>query len=241
MGASSVTGFDTGVTAPASPLARMDAMVKFCAALGTVVGISTFPAQAGWRYAAVLGLLVTLWALARLPAGYLLRRFLAATPFIAMAAALPLASGVPAGSHLAIAVAWKAYSAILLLSMLAATTPIEEIVESMRRLGAPRGLALVATLMHRYLFVLLEEWRRIARARECRTGGRVARGRTRMWSNQAAMVFVRGWERADRVAHAMLARGFRGEFPRLRSTKPRWRDVVLGLALPLAVLALRVA
>lgn len=232
---------DTAVPAPASPLARMDATGKLCAALGTVLAISTFPANAGWRYAAVLALLSALWALARLPVRYLARRFLAATPFIAMAAAMPLASAVPDGSRLALAIAWKAYSAILLLSMLAATTPIEEIVESMRRLGAPRGLALVATLMHRYLFVLFEEWRRIARARECRTGGRVARGRTRVWANQAAMVFVRGWERAERVAHAMLARGFRGDFPKLRRTRPRARDFALGLGLPLAVLALRIA
>lgn len=238
-GAAFLSGSDAGVPAPASPLARMDALVKFCAVLCTVVGISTFPADAGWRYPAVLGLLAALWALARLPGRYLLRRFLAATPFIAMAAALPVASALPAGSQLAIAIAWKAYSAILLLSMLAATTPVEEIVESMRRLGAPRGLALVATLMHRYLFVLLEEWRRMGRARECRTGGRVARGRMRIWSNQAAMVFVRGWERADRVAHAMLARGFRGEFPALRRTKPRARDLAFGLALPVAVLTLR--
>ncbi len=240
LGAAGVTEVDTGVPAPASPLARMDAMVKFCAALCTVLGISTFPVHAGWRYPAVLALLCVLWVLARLPGRYLLRRLLAATPFIAMAAVLPLASAVPDGSRLALAIVWKAYSAILLLSMLAATTPVEGIVESMRRLGAPRGLALVATLMHRYLFVLLEEWRRIARARECRTGGRVARGRIRIWANQAAMVFVRGWERAERVGNAMLARGFRGEFPRLRSATPRPRDLALGLALPLAVLALRV-
>ena len=231
--------FDGAIAAPRSPLARMDPLAKFCAALGTVVMISVFPVGAGWRYGAVLVMLAALAVLARVPARYLSQRFLAASPFVALAAAMPLASAVPAAADLAIAVAWKAFSAILLLSLLAATTPIEDIVESLRRLGAPRGLALTATLMHRYLFVLLDEWRRIARARDCRSGGRLRTGRARMWANHAAMVFVRSWERADRVAQAMQTRGFRGEFPRLRQSRPAAWEFAAALALPIAVLALR--
>ncbi len=233
--------FDGPVAAPHSPLARMDSSAKLCGALGAVLAISTFPAAAGWRFPAALAMLAGLWVLSRVPLRYLSRRLLAATPFIGMAALLPLASAAPDAYRLALTVVLKAYSAILLLSLLAATTPIEDIVESLRRLGAPRGLALTAILMHRYLFVLLEEWRRIARARECRTGGRIRSGRIRVWANQVAMVFVRGWERAERVAQAMLVRGFRGEFPRLRARQSSAWDLVLGLALPLAVLALRVA
>ena len=233
-------GFDGALAAPQSPLARADPLAKICAALSTVVAISVFPVGAGWRYGAVLALLVAVAVLARVPARYLSRRFLAASPFIALAAAIPVASAVPAAADLAVAVAWKAFSAILLLSLLAATTPIEEIVESLRRLGAPRALALTATLMHRYLFVLLDEWRRIARARECRSGGRVRGAHARMWANHAAMVFVRSWERADRVAQAMQARGFRGEFPRLRQSRPGPWEIAAAFALPVSVLALRI-
>ena len=232
--------FDGAIAAPRSPLARMDPLAKFCTVLSTVVMISVFPAGAGWRYAAVLALLVALAVLSRVPGRYLSQRFLAASPFVALAAVMPLASAVPGAADLAIAVAWKAFSAILLLSLLAATTPIEEIVESLRRLGAPRGLALTATLMHRYLFVLLDEWRRIARARDCRSGGGVKGGRARMWANHAAMVFVRTWERADRVAQAMQARGFRGEFPRLRQSRPGPWEIAAAFVLPVSVLALRI-
>lgn len=235
-----MTPVDGALPAPGSPLARADSLAKVCAALSTVLVISVFPAGLGWRNAAVLALLAALLWLARVPLRYLLRRCFAATPFIALAAAMPVVSAVPSGADLALAVAWKAYAAILLLSLLAATTALEDIVDSLRRLGAPRGLALTAVLMHRYLFVLLEEWQRTARARECRSGGRLRRGRARIWANQAATVFVRGWDRAERVAQAMLTRGFHGRFPRLRQARPRARDVALGLALPAAVLALRV-
>ncbi len=236
-----VTRLEPVATRADSPLARIDPTVKLCAALSTLVAISTFPASAGWRFGAVLALLALLWRVAGLPPRYLLRRVAAATPFIAVAAALPFAASVPGASLLALSVAWKAYSAVALLSVLVGTTPIEEIVGSMRRLGAPRGMALVAALTHRYLYVLLEEWGRVARARQCRTGGRIAGGRTRMWANQAAAVFVRGWERSERVAQAMLARGFRGDFPRAARVPPAGRDMALGALLPLAVIALRIA
>lgn len=232
--------FDGAVAAHRSPLARMDPLAKLCATLSTVVAISVFPAGAEWRYGAVLAMLAAVAVLARVPGRYVLQRFLAASPFIGLAALVPLASAVPAAADLAIAVTWKAFSAILLLSLLAATTSIDEIVESLRRLGAPRGLALTATLMHRYLFVLLDEWRRIARARDCRSGGHVRGSRARMWANHAAMVFVRSWERADRVAQAMQARGFRGEFPRLRRSRPGPWEIAAACALPLSVLALRI-
>ncbi len=231
--------FDGSVAAPTSPLSGMDPLAKLCGAVGAVVALATFPADGGWRYGAVLALLAGLWLAARVPLAYLGRRWLAATPFILMAALLPLASAADHALTLAVSVVLKAYAAILLLSLLGATTPIEGIIESLQRLGAPRGLGLTAILMHRYLFVLLAEWRRVARARECRTGGRVTTGRTRVWANQAAMVFVRGWERAERVAQAMLARGFRGEFPRLRPRHQGLRELALGLALPAAVLVLR--
>ncbi len=232
---------DAATAAPASPLTGADPLVKLCAALCAVLVISTFPPGADWRCTAAIGILALLWLAARVPARYVIRRLLAATPFIAMAAALPVAASVPEGGALAFAVAWKACSAILLLSILAATTPVEDIVDSLRRLGVPRGFALTTVLMHRYLFVLLDEWRGIARARECRTGGTVRVGRTRIWANQAAMVFVRGWDRAERVAQALLTRGFQGDFPRLRRSRPPLSQLACGVALPLAIALLRIA
>ena len=233
--------FDASIAAPASPLTGADPRVKLCAALCAVLVISTFPPGVDWRCGAAIGMLALLWLAARVPLLYVFRRLLAATPFIAMAAALPVAASLPDGGAVAFAVIWKAYSAILLLSILAATTSIEDIVDALRRLGVPRGFALTTVLMHRYLFVLLEEWRGISRARECRTGGTVRVGRARGWANQVAMVFVRGWDRAERVAQALVARGFQGDFPRLRRSRLTFFQVACAIALPLAVALLRIA
>lgn len=226
---------------PASHVAAMDPRVKLLATLATVVAVSTLPAGSGWRFPVALALLVALLPAARLPAGYLGRRFLAVAPFVMMAAVLPWAAGAPDSWALGSAVVWKALCAVTVLSLLAGTTPIGKIVEALHQLGAPRGLVLVTVLAHRYVFVLLDEWRRMARARECRAGGRIATGRIRVLASHASMVFVRGWERSQRVAQALLARGFRGEFRHPRAARPATRDILLGALPPLAMALLRVA
>lgn len=224
-----------------SRLARLDAAAKLCAVFLTILVIATFPVDSGWRFGVVAVVLGALWGASSLPLRYVGGRLLAATPFIALAAVLPLAAGAPQAGGVALAVSWKAYSAVVLLSLLTGTTPVEEILAAMRRVGVPSGFALVAALTHRYLFVLAREWRRAARARDVRTGGRVTSGRVRLWANQAATVFLRGWNRSERVAEAMLTRGFRGEFPRPAGARWRARDLPVALALPLAVVALRLA
>ncbi len=73
----------------------------------------------------------------------------------------------------------------------------------------PRLLVTVLALLYRYLFVILEESGRLARARRCRT---FSRGRGAAWGSSAeiiARLFVRTSERAERVYAAMCARGWR--------------------------------
>lgn len=231
--------FPDGVAAPRSPWARLDARAKLGGALAAVLAVSTYPVAAGWRPAAALAALAACVALARLPPGYPLRRCLAATPFVAMAAALPWAAGAPDWPAVAAAVALKAYSAVLACSLLTATTPVSEIVGSLRSLGAPRGFALAAALMFRYLFALRDEWRRMERARELRAGGR--RPRVGLRANQLATVFVRGCERAERVSQGLIARGFQGEFPQLRRERMHAWEFMLALLPALAALAPRLA
>ncbi len=231
---------DGQIAAPQSPLARVDPTTKLCSTLATVVSIALLPQGVGWKYGVVYAALCLLALAGRVPVGYLAVRCWAATPFIAMSAAVPFLSGLPEATHLGLSVVGKAYAAIFVLSVLAATTPVHETVGAMRRLGAPQGLALTAILMQRYFVVLLDEWRRVALARDCRSGGRVRRNRLRLWANQFGTVFVRGLARAERVSNALAMRGFRGEFTVARNARTSPWGVVVGAALPLLVLALRI-
>lgn len=233
-------GLESEIAAPGSPAASLDPRAKVAAVLLTILTISSFPAEPTPRFFAA-GAYALLPALAAGGLRYPLKRCLAATPFIATAALLPVVSGLPNGSVLALAVGIKAYAAVLLLSALTAATPIDETLRALGALGAPRSLVLTTALMCRYLFVLLDEWRRMSRARECRAADARVNRSFRLLANQAAAVFVRGWERAERVSAAMILRGFNGAFPTLRRRRFSARHWAPAAVVPLGAIALRIS
>ena len=71
--------------------------------------------------------------------------------------------------------------------------------------------------MWRYLFVLVDEAIRLTRARDARSGSVTGRGggavwwRARVAGGMAGNLFLRGYERSERIYAAMVARGYDGE------------------------------
>jgi cobalt/nickel transport system permease protein len=100
--------------------------------------------------------------------------------------------------------------------LLTATTPLPDILVAMRALGVPRLLVAILGLMWRYVFVLADEALRMMRAREARSASAGGKGGgTTTWRAQVAgqmvgSLFLRGYERSERIYHAMLARGYDG-------------------------------
>ncbi|GAC1471918.1 MAG: cobalt ECF transporter T component CbiQ [Isosphaeraceae bacterium] len=94
--------------------------------------------------------------------------------------------------------------------LLVQVTPFRTLLVGMRRLGMP--VVLVATLqfMYRYLFVLTEELDRMVKARRARTFRRSGRLHWGLLSGLIGMLFLRSFERGERVHAAMLARGWDG-------------------------------
>ncbi len=111
---------------------------------------------------------------------------------------------------------WISVQAALLLSF---TTPFTDLVEALRRLHLPRVMVAIIGFMYRYLAVLTDEATRLARARASRSAeapGRRSGGpllwRARVTGGMVGSLFLRSYERSERVYAAMLARGFEGEF-----------------------------
>ena len=79
----------------------------------------------------------------------------------------------------------------------------------MRKLGLP--LVLVATLsfMERYRYILAESFARMVTARKARTFSRRGGLTLNLAAGLIGLLFLRAFERAERVHGAMLARGCR--------------------------------
>ena len=100
--------------------------------------------------------------------------------------------------------------ALLIMLVLAATTPWHKLLAALRKLGIPPILVATLQFMDRYRHVLMEEFERMSTARRART---FDRGGSLAWSlltGLLGLLFLRMFERAERVHGAMVARGWTG-------------------------------
>lgn len=233
-----------------SPLHKLDPRAKVLATLAAVVTISSAPSGSLTPFTWFYALIALLVGLSRVPPDWLLRRCLLASPFILMAAALPAFSLWLEGARLqpsaasiavrAAVIALKAYAAVILLALLVATTRFSHLLWALRALRAPEVLHVMAGLMHRYAYVLADEWRRTNMARDSRAGATLSgRRRLQIFSQQIATIFLRGWDRATRIHWAMLSRGFTGAMPVLASFRFGLADWLFLLMLASACVSIR--
>jgi cobalt/nickel transport system permease protein len=139
---------------------------------------------------------------------------------------------------------WVSVQAALLLSF---TTPFPDLVVALRRLRLPRLLVAIIGFMYRYLAVLTGEASRLNRARisrsavvEGRAGGSL-RWRAGVVGGMVGSLFLRSYERSERVYAAMQARGFDGEFRTLGGRALTTTDWASFVAVAAAILLLAVA
>jgi cobalt/nickel transport system permease protein len=234
-----------------SAVHRLPSEVKIVAAFLGVVCVVATPREAFAVFAGYLLLLGAVWAAARIPPGWILRRSVIEAPFVVLAVLLPFTAGEPRLEWLGLSLsepgllgAWnilvKGTLGVLTSLTLAATTPLRDILLGMQRLHAPALVITIATLMLRYVDVIAAEARRMRLARISRghdprflwQAGATARG--------VGSLFVRSYERGERVHLAMLSRGWAGEMPRLSDAVTTARDWRLGLAPAGVALALAV-
>lgn len=105
----------------------------------------------------------------------------------------------------------KICSANLLLTFLIATTPLFDLIKSLRAIGIPAIMIELVSLMMRYFFLLAEELKSMMKAQRSR--GLSTEGW--LWSRQVyrrlgqllGMLFLRAYSRSQRIYLSMSARG----------------------------------
>lgn len=190
-----------------SAIHRLPAGVKLAAALGCIVLVVLLPRGAWWAYAAIGAGLAGIGAIARANGRAMLVRLLLLEPFVIGIALLALLR--PGGVPLFLAMLTKSTLCLACMIVLTTTTRFSDLLAVLWRVRMPALLVTTLALMHRYLFVLLEELERLQRARRSRT---FVAGRVSAWRNSAQVagqLFVRASERSERVYLAMCARGWK--------------------------------
>lgn len=146
------------------------------------------------------------------------------------------------GLEYGILVAVRALSAVILVLPMIATTRFDITIKALDRLKIPNMLVQMFMFTYRYLFVFVVEFQRTWRAM-------VARGfqlktsayAMKMMGNALGMLFVRSYERGDRVYQALRSRGYTGsprtlvEF-KMHASDYIWAILIIGFAVSLYVI-----
>jgi len=207
---------------------RLPAHVKIVVALVFVLAVVATPREAFAVFGLHLLLLAGVWVVARIPPGWLAARALIEAPFVVLAVLLPFFAAGPRtelwGMSLSVdglLAGWnilvKGTLGVLVSVTLAATTPLRDLVSGLSRLRVPAMVCVIATLMLRYLEVIVAEARRMRLAR-------ISRGHDPRFAWQlgatvrsVGALFLRSYERGERVHLAMLSRGYTGTMPAFTS------------------------
>ncbi len=231
-----------------SPLHRLDPRAKLIAFFAAIfIIVSEVRGELG-GFVFYAGLTLILVSLSNVPTRFILKRCLMATPFILMAAMfvpvsflLDSAPGLntEAVVQFTVSILLKAYLAILLLTLLTSTERFNRLLWGLRRLRMPKVFCVLSSLLYRHMFILLDEIHRTTRARESRTPGKIRQSRLKTFGNQVAVIFLRAWERAEKVNSAMLSRGFTGEFPQAQKQSFRALDLAVMIIITGLFLAVR--
>lgn len=209
-----------------SVLHRLSPQVAICAAVAFVVAVVATPPTWWTAYACFALVLVTLARHAAVPYPLVLRRSVVELPFVAFALLLPLVAtgpevevlgvglsrgGLGDGATLLVRATLGVWTSILL----AATQRPTALLRGLQRLRVPDVIVQIAGFMLRYLEVVLDDMRRMRVARESRGfRGRDLR-QLPVVAHCAGALFIRSYERGERVHRAMLSRGYQGEMPDL--------------------------
>ncbi len=215
---------------------RFDPRLKLVLVVAFILTCTLLPVGAWPIYILLFAAVFSTIVLSELGVGYVLRRSVLALPFVL--AALPLILTIPGkvlfslpvgpwvisptfpGLERFISIAIKSWLSVQAAIVLASSTPFPELLVAMRAVGVPRLLVSIYGLMWRYLFVLVDEAVRLIRARSSRSGQSEQPGartgghltwRARVTGGMAGNLFLRGFERSDRIYMAMVSRGYDGE------------------------------
>ncbi|MFM1906217.1 MAG: hypothetical protein RIT32_1013 [Actinomycetota bacterium] len=234
-----------------SVIHRLPAEVKVLSMLLFVFLVVLTPLGNWWLFTIYIGIIIATILVAKLPILMVVRRMVIEVPFVIFAILMPFFSAGPytevfgvevsqPGLTAGIGLLFKGTIGVLSSITLASTTPMRELLSGLSRLRVPNMLVEIAAFMVRYVDVVVDEMRRMRIARQSR--GYFETG-LRSWpviARAAGALFIRAYERGERVHLAMLSRGYQGKMPSYQiaiATRVNWAT---GMLLPAAALVVLV-
>jgi cobalt/nickel transport system permease protein len=207
-----------------SRIHRLAPHLKIVAAVGFVFAVVATPREALWAFGLYAATLAALATAARLGVRFVTTRMIIEVPFVIVALLLPFFAGGERIDVLGVALSrgglwdmWnivaKATLGLLTSIVLAGTTQVPHMLRGFDTLRVPRVMTAIMGFMIRYLDVVLDEFRRMHVAMHSRGYRPRWLGHVTPYARSLGRLFVRSFERGERVYLAMASRGYAGTMP----------------------------
>jgi len=215
---------------------RLPAHVKLIALLTFILSVVALPRAAHVAQVAMLVVSLAVVASTGVPWRHVLTRLVVETPFVVFALVLPFVATGPtrqlgpftvsrAGVAASIVLLLTATTSCLMAIAFATTTSSRDLVRALQHLHVPDRLVQILAFMVRYLGVVGSQSQRMKVARESRGFAPRSLGGWPVLASSAGALFIRSYERGERVHLAMMSRGYDGRMPvtdPLRATSGDW-------------------
>lgn len=143
------------------------------------------------------------------------------------------------GLHIVTLITLKTNTIVLLCISLLATSPVSDLGHAMTKLRMPVKLCLLLLFSYRYIFVIHQEFIRLNRAAKLRCFTPKTNLHTyRTVGYLFGMTLIKSWHRGERVAQAMMLRGFNGRFYTLNDSTLTMTDTLFAVTMVVAALVL---
>ena len=236
-----------------SRIHRLDPRVKVLLTVGFILSNALLPDGSWLAFALAWLILLLANEFSQLGLWFTLKRSFVALPFALVAISAIFS---PLGTPLAVwhlgfielaptdfgvirffSILVRSWLSVQMAILLVATTTFPDLIHALEHLRLPRSLTTIVAFLYRYLFILTDEVFRLLRAREARSaglpnlkhGGKLA-WRAKVAGSMAGQLFLRSYERSDRIYNAMLSRGYSGHIRTLNPhtmTQPDWLVLIL--------------
>lgn len=231
---------------------RLPAHAKLLALVGFMLVVVATPRDRYLAFAGYAMLLALVAVAAGVPAKFIATRMIVEVPFVVFAVLLPVISTGPRVDVLGLSLSedgllagWnilaKGTLGVVAAILLAATTDARAMLIGLQRLRLPARLVEIAAFMVRYADVVVSDMQRMRVARESRGFEGRHLGHLRVIAQSAGALFIRSYERGERVHLAMLSRGYAGAMPLVEHAPVAGRAWASVAALPLAAAGVAVA
>lgn len=235
-----------------SPLHSLDPRIKVIVTIAFILSNALLPDGAWVAFGLGWAFVLFANAASSLGLGFTFKRSFIALPFAL--AAITVLFSIPgkavtsfhfmmwdftitdAGLLRFVSIVIRSWLSVQMAILLVAVTEFPKVIHALTHLRVPAIITVIISFLYRYLFVLTDEVMRMLRARQARSaatagmrpGGSV-KWRAQIAGHMAGQLFLRSYERSDRIYHAMLSRGYKGELMTIHPHHYHKSDLLIGI------------